>query len=187
MDITTPKKARRPTQADIARLVGVDQATVSRVLNRTPGYRVADKTQHKVFEVAQRLGYDLTRVVHARRRAHPRLSVNLPVSLAIRLKRPDTIYDRGTARLRDLSPAGGLLSHLELPKRSLPIDPFVVDMEITHGVLKGTKMSGEIIRCVSNGRLSLGMSYRRISPEDQERISAFIQIHQLAQRHHLKV
>lgn len=173
------KRGPHSTQADIARLAGLDQATVSRVLNRTPDYRVAEETQRKVFETAQRLGYDLTRVLHARRRAHSRLPVDIPVSLAIRLKKTHAVYDRGKARCQDLSPSGALLSHLDLPKRSLPLDSFTLDMEVTQGPLKGIRMGGEAIRLQSNGRVSLGIAYRSITDQDKAKISAFIHAKQV--------
>lgn len=177
------KRGSQPTQADIAHLAGVDQATVSRILNKSPGVRIAEKTRQKVFTIAHQLGYDLARVLHARRRAYPRLPVDIPVSLAIRLKKTKALYDRGTARILDLSPGGAFLSDLELPKRSLPLDPCVLYLEVRKGVLRGMRMSGEIIRLESNGRVSLGFSYRRILPEDKDKILAFIQINQLAQRY----
>ncbi|MHA7984454.1 LacI family DNA-binding transcriptional regulator [Rathayibacter sp. CAU 1779] len=50
--------SRRPTQADIARAVGVSQATVSLVLQGAPvGSRVLPETRQRVLEVAEELGY----------------------------------------------------------------------------------------------------------------------------------
>lgn len=51
--------AKRPTQADVARLAGVSRATVSYVLNdRTDGrIPITDQTRHKVLAAATKLGY----------------------------------------------------------------------------------------------------------------------------------
>ncbi|MEU9300944.1 LacI family DNA-binding transcriptional regulator [Streptomyces sp. NPDC048269] len=45
------------TSADVARLAGVSRATVSFVLNDTPGHRVSDSTRHRVLDAARQLGY----------------------------------------------------------------------------------------------------------------------------------
>jgi len=56
---------RPPTSTDVARAAGVSQATVSYVLNDSPGARVAEETRARVREAATRLGY----VPHASARA----------------------------------------------------------------------------------------------------------------------
>ncbi|HEY3712825.1 MAG TPA: LacI family DNA-binding transcriptional regulator [Amycolatopsis sp.] len=50
-------RGRTPRQADIARIAGVSQATVSVVLAGNRGVRMAESTRHRVLEVAERLGY----------------------------------------------------------------------------------------------------------------------------------
>ena len=47
----------RVTSADVAREVGVSRATVSYLLNNTPGQKISDETRRKVLEAAERLGY----------------------------------------------------------------------------------------------------------------------------------
>lgn len=51
-----PKK-KRPTQADVARLVGVTQATVSFVLNDSQAISVPPETRQRIRETADMLGY----------------------------------------------------------------------------------------------------------------------------------
>ncbi|MFE3558150.1 LacI family DNA-binding transcriptional regulator [Streptomyces sp. NPDC059193] len=45
------------TSADVARLAGVSRATVSFVLNDTPGHRVSENTRARVRDAARQLGY----------------------------------------------------------------------------------------------------------------------------------
>lgn len=48
---------RRVTGVDVARASGVTPATVSYVLNSTPGKRISEETRQRVLEAAQTLGY----------------------------------------------------------------------------------------------------------------------------------
>ncbi len=48
---------KRVTSADVAREAGVSRATVSYLLNNTPGQTISDETRRKVLEAAERLGY----------------------------------------------------------------------------------------------------------------------------------
>lgn len=55
---TTPRtRARRVTATDVAREAGVSQATVSYVLNDTPGQSIPESTRERVRAAVERLGY----------------------------------------------------------------------------------------------------------------------------------
>jgi DNA-binding LacI/PurR family transcriptional regulator len=51
------RNLRRVTSADVARLAGVSRATVSYVLNETPGQTISADTRGRVLDAAARLGY----------------------------------------------------------------------------------------------------------------------------------
>ena len=51
------KAPRRVTATDVAREAGVSQATVSYVLNDTPGQTIPDATRQRVREAMEKLGY----------------------------------------------------------------------------------------------------------------------------------
>ena len=50
-------RPRRPTSADVARAAGVSRATVSYVLNATPGQKIPAATRQRVLDAAGQLGY----------------------------------------------------------------------------------------------------------------------------------
>lgn len=50
-------RVRRATSADVARAAGVSRATVSYVLNDTPGQKIPAETRRRVLEAAARLEY----------------------------------------------------------------------------------------------------------------------------------
>jgi LacI family transcriptional regulator len=52
---------RRPTMTDVAQAAGVSQSTVSMVLNRVSGARLAAETRARVLDTAVQLGYQLPR------------------------------------------------------------------------------------------------------------------------------
>lgn len=56
--------ARRVTMTDIARAAGCSQATVSFVLNRTPGIKISVQTRERVIETARSLGYAAPNFAH---------------------------------------------------------------------------------------------------------------------------
>lgn len=63
----SPRRTRigkRVTMTDIARVAGCSQATVSFVLNRTPGIKLAAETRERVIEAARSLGYAAPAFAH---------------------------------------------------------------------------------------------------------------------------
>lgn len=69
------KGAPKPTMMDVAARAGVSQATVSLVLNGSPGARLADATKKRVREAAEDLGYRLPRRERKKTPASDRLIV----------------------------------------------------------------------------------------------------------------
>jgi DNA-binding LacI/PurR family transcriptional regulator len=55
--VTADTRQRRITSVDVARESGLSRATVSYVLNDTPGQKIPEATRQRVREVASRLGY----------------------------------------------------------------------------------------------------------------------------------
>lgn len=58
---------KRVTSADVARESGVSRATVSYLLNNTPGQTISEATRRRVLETADRLGYTPNRNARALR------------------------------------------------------------------------------------------------------------------------
>jgi DNA-binding LacI/PurR family transcriptional regulator len=56
-DASRVQKLARPTNADVARLVGVSTATVSYVLNKAEGRKISPRTREAVYRAAEQLGY----------------------------------------------------------------------------------------------------------------------------------
>ena len=59
-----------PTSIDVARLANVSRATVSYVLNDTPGVRISDATKERVRKAAETLGYVPHEIASSLRSGH---------------------------------------------------------------------------------------------------------------------
>lgn len=67
------RATRRVTMTDVAREAGCSQATVSFVLNRSPGIKLSAETRERVIEAARKLGYSAPVLAHVsqQRAAYP--------------------------------------------------------------------------------------------------------------------
>lgn len=59
------KKNKKVTMSDIAAAAGVSQSTVSLVLNGSTSVKIAETTQQRVLETAEKLGYANRKVAHS--------------------------------------------------------------------------------------------------------------------------
>jgi LacI family transcriptional regulator len=66
---------RRVTMTDVARVAGCSQATVSFVLNESPGVKISDRTRQRVIEAARSLNYAMAPLAHL---VQPGLAANAP-------------------------------------------------------------------------------------------------------------
>lgn len=57
MSNESKKNARRPSMADVARLAGVSQTTVSFIVNDTPGVTIPQETRTRVLDAVRELDY----------------------------------------------------------------------------------------------------------------------------------
>jgi hypothetical protein len=142
--------ALRPCEFDIEE--GIDMSTT------TTDVKVADKETEVLFELPPMDGKSAapaTVKINTRQvfraaedsaeffdhlRAHYRETRRTPVEIPcdLKLQLPDgTVFDTGTATVRDVSPSGALLSGLKLPKASFPTGAFKVIL-----VLKGGEYNG---------------------------------------------
>ena len=71
--------ARRPTIRDVARLAGVSTATVSYVLNGTPGQTITASTRERVRRAADSVGYVPHRIARALREHPTRFVASLSI------------------------------------------------------------------------------------------------------------
>lgn len=148
---------KRVTQVEIARRLGLDVSSVNKILHGVPGLKWKDETVKSVFDCARELNYDLEKIKFRHNREGARVPVNLPATVEIEL--PDrVVVDRGTARIRDLSLGGALLTEMKLERDSIPIEPFFVAIRLK-GITLKDPIRARIVRMKNNGRLEFGVQF----------------------------
>lgn len=168
------KKKKPATHKVIAKKLGLARSTVTITLNQVRDSRITEKTIRRVFKVAEKIGYDFTRIKRGRRRKFDRKPVNLKAEIEIYL-RDGHLFDSGDTRIKNLSPNGALLKRLCLLKNVLPLNPFTIRLRIIEGRLKGVQTKGEMVRFESNGHIDIGVRFLEVDKISQERLAKFIE------------
>ena len=161
------------TQSEIARQLGLDVSSVNKILNRRNGPVFRNETVKRVFDVAQRMGYNLDKLKHHHRREHPRRSMKVEAELSI-YKKDGNLFDRGSAKITDLSLSGAMVSEVILPQNALPVDPFFVRLNPRNRPLNEIELKGEIVRMDNKGRTKYGIRFLPMEKEDLQHLKKAI-------------
>ena len=167
-------KKKKVTQRDIAALANVDQGSVSRILNMATRERFSRETVEKVFKVARELGYLHPALVSSNRRASPRKACELQAKCRIIIG-TNTVWDEGECTISEVSLSGMLLTRLETPKHTLPIDKFRIELEVLTPPLKGLKGRYEVSRFAgADNEFALAIKYVDMPAEWYEKVKQFV-------------
>ena len=122
----------------------------------------------RILELSQ----DTSReVAFEHQRRWPRYQINLPARAGIyRLNAPRQ-HSWGTAVVRNISEGGAFLSPLVLEGSALPNEPFRLVLEIDHPPLSQWQAYCQVSRLQSNGELSAGIQFVRVSQEDLQKVA----------------
>lgn len=108
--------------------------------------------------------------IHCRR--HARSSVCIRVELV--LYHPDgTLFDRGSAVIRDLSFSGARLAEVSLPQGRLLATYFGIGLRPALGSFVGPDISGRILRTFTPGMPGFGIEFLDPGPGAEERLRNF--------------
>lgn len=165
---TVGKKQSRATHQLIAKKLGLERSTVTKVLGQDRKCHFNPKTIQRIFKTAKRLGYDFSRMIRVKRREFDRKPANLKARIRLCLKNNDH-FDSGHAVIENISPTGALLKKVSLPKRTLPLDPFTVDLTILQGRLKGVQAKGEVVRFA--GSHNMGMRFTEVDKASHKKLA----------------
>jgi len=169
------------TQEKIAQDLGLHPATVSKILNRKSDDYTSVETKQKVFDLALKLGYDFQHLKSVQTRKNTRKPVDLPVQVIIVMvgnMNKDTaidevVWDRGQARVCDISQSGALLADLQLSKNTLPLQPFRLKLTSKQGGLTGIEIPCQVVRLETDDQIKVGLKFDEVSTETRNRLAEF--------------
>ncbi len=164
-------------QQAIADFLGLDRTTVTKILNRDPKYSASEATKERVFRAAEILGYDFTTIRRPFKREYGRTELNMPAEMTITLE-DGTVFDSGTAIVKNLSVGGALLKEINLPKQVLPLQNFTMLIKIGD-IPKLADLVGEceVMRLAGSsdtGEPELGVRFMNATHRDRRRIQDFV-------------
>jgi len=166
------RESAEVTQAEIARLAGIDVSTVNKILNRVQGPIFRKETVRKVFQIARKLGFSFERLKHRHHRRFERKKAGFSSELS--LFAPDgSLIDKGHCTIADIAVCGASITDIELEQGRLPIRPLSSALQFMG---KGSRLEvrGRVVRMNEvNGPLSLGIAFDQ-APMLEEELSGVV-------------
>jgi hypothetical protein len=167
----------RVNQKAIADLLGLDRTTVTKILNRDPRYSASEATKERVFRAAEVLGYDFTTVRRPFKREYGRARVDCPCDVRVTLE-DGSVFDSGSALVRNLSVGGALLSEIRLSRMMVPLSNFTLLIRF-HDVPELADIVGEceVVRLAGSaesGEPELGVRFINATHKDRRRLKEYV-------------
>ena len=164
----------RVTQEMIARKVGLDRSTVSKILNGRASNFVSSRTVSRVLDAARELGYDLTKLRHTHSRQFERTHLNLKAEFDIMLANGQT-FDSGVATITNISEGSALITNISSKRTALPIEPFTISLIVQEGYLKDVCVLARVTRLDMRDKLGLALEFVEDSPVSASKLRNFME------------
>ena len=168
---------KRVTQQDIADVLEIDRTTVTKILNRDPGYSASLDTKNLVFLTAERLGYNFKTIRRPFKRTHDRAEHSFKTEIEIKLN-DGTHFDTGTATIRNISIGGALLDKIITTKSVLPLNKFIIAIHFkSPEVLSGISIDSKLVRyheVSDSDSPEIAVRFQNLSETAVEQIDDFI-------------
>jgi transcriptional regulator with XRE-family HTH domain len=178
-----PKRAGRKrskrSQTAVARKLGLNPSTVSRILRGESLTNFSRKTIDRVYKTARKTGYPVLpenelRTVEVNRRRFPRKKVRIPVDLCLRTS-DGSCGGKGKGILRDLSRGGALLGGVRLEERVFPAEPFTFCFQVSEGSLRDLKGCAVPVHMqVDGGSWAFGLRFAEMEEQHRRRLGRFL-------------
>lgn len=158
------------TQLEIARRTGLDVSSVNKILNKRSGPVFRKETIRRVFKVAREMGFDFGRLKFQHRRRYPRRSVAIGADFVVH-RNDGSLYDVGSATIRDISACGARVTDVTLPTGSLPVDSFSVTLRPKAAKdAEAVEVRGRIVRYQGHGVAGYGIEFGALERGQQLRL-----------------
>ena len=105
------------------------------------------------------------------KRKWPRIATDWPAAVEVYLKDGTREYDSGTAKVRNASQGGVLLSGLQLKQGALPATAFTLGLNMTAGQGQGITVTCRPVRIEAETELAFGVQFMRLRSNQLARIA----------------
>ena len=112
----------------------------------------------------------LERQTFEHKRRSPRIRLKLPARIGLYCVGVPYVRESGNAVLENISLSGVFLSQIRLENKILPGKPFRILVEIDHPPLDKWRAHCKVIRLQSNGYLSAGLQFVRVSKPNRRKL-----------------
>jgi CheY-like chemotaxis protein len=125
---------------------------------------------YRLLDIPQELPKETASFQHLRR--WPRLTINLPAEIGVYAQRSPLKRETGKAIMENISLGGAYLSQIQLDQGRLPGEPFRLLLQVNRSPLENMRVHCKIIRLQSNGSLSVGLQFVKLSKSSRAMIES---------------
>ena len=130
--------------------------------------QAVEKKIYGLLEISATRPLESHRYEHQRR--WPRVSMNLPAKIGVYSLNAPQQRDSGKALLQNISCGGAYLSQIRLENEKIPAQSFRLLLEVDEPPLKNLRAHCKIVRLQSNGTLTMGVQFVRLSKANRAMI-----------------
>ena len=168
------------TQESIAKKLGIDRTTVSKVLNQSTTHYVGTRTRQKILTLAKRLGYDFTRLRKRTKETAGQARVQIEAEAEI-FTWEGQRHAGGQVTIVGLSDGAAELKNFRLDPPTIPLKPCTMKLRfpLPDGLRKGgegtfVELKGHIVRMETGGLVDLAIEFADLSAEAAEAITLIL-------------
>jgi len=149
-------------------------STVNKILHRKKGSSFKKETVKAVYLAARELRYDVGGLKREHRRVHERQASAMAVLFRLYLENGKH-FDSGTAVLRNVSLSGALLGAIVLPRKAIPVHPFLLGFHAPQGPLNDVEIVGRPVRLVHTSEgIEIAMEFQGIRELELRRLRKIV-------------
>jgi hypothetical protein len=124
---------------------------------------------YRLLGIAKEEPTEETGVEHKRR--WPRIPVKIPARIGLFRVSAPRKHSWGQAVVRNISQGGAYLTDILFDEKVIPGEAFRLVLDIAQAPLEGWRAHCQVVRLHSNGSLTAGVRFARISKTDRDRIA----------------
>lgn len=125
---------------------------------------------YRLLDIPEELPKETLSFQHLRQ--WPRLAVNLPAEIGVYSLRSPLKREPGKGVMANVSMGGAYLSQMHMDQTKLPGEPFRLLLQVSRSPLENMRVHCKVIRLQSNGSLSVGLQFVKLSKTTRSAIES---------------